>query len=156
MPVFSSSKGLLSVVAFYPNSSISTSPRPVRNDIKKAVQARDLSEYGSFHHYDMEVRGQPVYWNEACACYKPGRHPQDDEYDITTYITTTATALITLEPSSTREPHRPKPTKGSTNSTTKSQEMRVDPGAFAGLFLGITGACLQRRSGVLVCTSNSL
>lgn len=155
VPIFSSSKGLMSVIALYPNSSLPTAREPDGGSTRTSLEARNLLNYEYADSHDLEKRGgQRTYWNDACACYRTRLHPHSDEYDATTYTTTTATGLISFKPEPSRKPPKPEPT--TTNPPKKSEEMQVDPGAFAGLFLGITGACLQRRSGVLVCTSNSL
>lgn len=154
VPVFSSSQGLLSVVALYPNSS-SSSPR---KDVIQANIDKSTKSKGTRGNYEyLDKRGHQQIWNEACACYKPKESSNHHEYDTTTYTTTTATGLITLKPIPTRKPKpTPTPKPKPRPEEEEPQEMQVDPGAFAGPFLGMTGACLQRRSGVLVCTSNSL
>lgn len=144
VPVFSGSKGLLSVVSLYPNSSL---PRKDRVDPEKAE--KDTRPKPKADH-ELAERGEAKQWNAACGCYESAEGPKWNEYDATTFTTTTATGLITHSPKPTRKP-KPKP-----KPEDKPQGVQVDPGAFAGLFLGLTGACLQRHSGVLVCTSNSL
>lgn len=160
VPVFDASKGLLSVVALYPGSA----PKMDRTSKSKTEFASQTKEKRD-HQYEIETLGEQRIWNAECECYRPRFTSRiyDDVYDTTTYTTSTATGIITLKPISTstsrpRPTSTPKPTKRPQHpqEPEKSKDTQVDPGTFAGMFLGLTGACLQRRSGVLVCTANSL
>lgn len=181
MPVFKNSQGLLRVVAAYPNitdhiNGVKSKPK-LKRDLLHSVPI--------FDSLQMEKRTKFVteYWDEGCACLltvtstivhtdktiktrhhtttidsKPTHHASNNaliqhrgntrSYGTTTYTTTTATGYITPKPHTNTRPNPPDPTGVSA--------INVDAGAFAGLFLGVTGGCLQRRSGVLVCTSTSL
>lgn len=153
VPVFSSSKGLLSVTAYYPNSTSNTNNDGF-NENTSTIPRRTMTKRAHEKHTD-ESEGE---WDHACECFRPrttgpAQLPTKKpklKYGTTTYLTTTATGLITITPRPSRKPS-PKNT-----DKDEAQNMEVDPGAFAALFLGVSGACLQRRSGVLVCTSTSL
>lgn len=147
VPVFSSSRGLLAVTAYYPNSSTNAAVDGF-NENTSTIPRRTVTKRGHYHDDDEEER-----FDDDCGCYitrkkpSPTKKPKN-EYATIPYSTTTEVGLVTMTPRPTRTPNRPQ--------DEEAQSLEVDPGAFAALFLGISGACLQRRSGVLVCTSNSL
>lgn len=170
VPAFSSSKGLLAVEAYYPNSTASDGEESRDGDgvnQKSSILPRIVLSERGHEEGDRQYNHakSAAYWDQACACYKSRQATTrpSTRYASTTFTTTTATGLITITPSN-RPTLQPRPTSrpdpGGENDDgggqAESQEIEVNPGDFAALYLGITGACLQRRSGVLVCTSNSL
>ncbi|KAK9899338.1 hypothetical protein P389DRAFT_47334 [Cystobasidium minutum MCA 4210] len=150
VPVFSSSKGLLAVTAFYPNSTTNTANDGFNEDTS-TIPRQTVSKRGHAH-YD-EDEGHE--WDDECACYTSSSKPTSTarpktrtRYSTTVYSTTTAVGLVTITPRPTAWPASP-------DGETEAQNLEIDPGAFAALYLGVSGACLQRRSGVLVCTSST-
>lgn len=94
-------------------------------------------------------------WDLSCQCMRT----VTQTVFSTKYSTKTQHRTVTVEPAtSTTSSSLPQPTSDGSgdSSTAKGSGIQVQPGNFAGMWLGLSGGCLQRRSGVLVCTSSSL
>lgn len=93
-------------------------------------------------------------WDEECGCFRSFT----STIVVTQHATRTVRPTVTLTSSQTGptsiiepQPNTTVPAASGLNTTA-----RVVSGSFAGLWLGVLGGCLQKRSGLLVCTSSSL
>ncbi|KAL7010304.1 hypothetical protein EMMF5_000325 [Cystobasidiomycetes sp. EMM_F5] len=90
------------------------------------------------------------YWDDNCGCMAT---------KTAVYFTTLRTTR-TLRPTVTLPTNRPPastPTgvSGSSADSDYDKSNNPDAGDFVGLWLGVMGGCLQRQSGVLVCTGSA-
>ena len=166
VPTFSASAGLLVIRAAYPNGTdTQNAPSPSRAPIGNFSTLLQDSQSLLLPRTHLEVprgqgAGESEYWDMGCGCVKT-RTLTATETRYSTKVLHPKTT-ITLEPIPTPQPTGLSPTGDSGDNGTRTTTGRGDTGlavvqgSFAALFLGVSGGCLQKRSGVLVCTSSSL
>lgn len=153
VPTFNASGGLIRVTASYPNSTDAVnSANPIRQTTFEEEAAR-LQARG---HDDID---EQEYWDLGCGCMQTVTRTRVETLYSTTTIKRASTTLS--EPPSSTDTEGPQttaPSGSTTNSTTGQGDtgIAVEQGSFAALYLGVSGGCLQRRSGVLVCTGSTL
>ena len=152
VPTFSANAGLLKVTASYPNSTDAVNlDAPIRRTTFEAEAARLQARGNPDHSIEQE------YWDVGCGCMQTVTRSR-----IKTMYSTKTLHRSTAQPTATADqigaPQTTAPSGGTSNSTTGRGDtgVAVEQGSFAALYLGISGGCLQRRSGVLVCTASSL
>lgn len=164
VPTFSASAGLLVIRAAYPNDTdTQNSPASSRAAIQNysSLSQDNRGILPRMHPLDArgQMHGESEYWDTGCGCVRTRTLTATTTRYSTTVLHPKTT--ITPEPTSAVQPTGPSHTGGSGGSDNRTATGRGDTGlavvqgSFAALFLGVSGGCLQRRSGVLVCTSSS-
>ena len=154
VPQFSRTAGLLALTA----SRNGTAVR-MKRSLNLWSNTTGLPVYGPSLQPRKEVTRttDSKYWDDECQCYAKTRIRYTTEYQ-----TRTTKATLTLPDAPTQVQHSTPSASATLGfpgvTPTQTPAMNVsnpDQGDFVGLWLGVMGGCMQRKSGVLVCTSAS-
>ena len=149
VPQYSASLGLFEIKAAF-NATTSKQSSYIHHPTKTSHRPRAVRLTGNTYRKNLVSINEVVkLWNEDCSCYNGSTSVNHITHTL--HSTKVLQSTSTLTKTASASSHTGKVSTSRLNSTSD-----VTVGSFSGMWLGALGGCLQKRSGVLVCTSSSL
>ena len=151
VPTFNANGGLIRVTASYPNSTDAV-------NLDAPIRRTSFEEEAAILQPRGQHNNEQEYWDAGCGCIQTVTRTRVKTIYSTETVRRSTPALPTVTSDQPAQPETTAPSGGTSNSPAGRGDtgIAVEQGSFAALYLGVSGGCLQRRSGVLVCTASSL